>query len=257
MSNAPNETDANLAANSLPKRIDRDLSAQASATQVSATHISPTHVSPTQVSAELAVIVAPASPTAKKMLSIASQLQHLHVDMGVRSFCFVGDDRGVGTTVVAANVAAAFAISGQRTMLLEANFRTPRVAPMFGLDAAAPGLSEWLAGLGDTSNWSGYMQPAYQNLVVMPAGQSLSEGEPYLPTELRHLMIEMSRMFDVVICDAAPMADVTGSLAAAVAAERSIVVARAHQTRMKALLAFQDLIKQSGGAIGGTVYLDF
>lgn len=212
---------------------------------------------PTHVTSELAVMVSPGSATAERLVSVASQLQHMHVDLGTRSFCFIGDNRKVGTTVVAANVAAAFAMSGQRTILVEANLRSPRVAAMFGIDNSKPGLSEWMAGLGDVQSWAGYMQPACPNLMVMAAGNALKEGEGYLATELRGLILEMSRMFDVVICDCAPMSDVSGTLAVVAAVERTIMVARANKTRLNALIAFQDVVKNCGGVIGGSVLLDF
>jgi Mrp family chromosome partitioning ATPase len=212
---------------------------------------------PTHVTSELAVMVSPASKMAERLISVTSQLQHMHVDLGTRSFCFIGDDKKVGTTVVAANVAAAFAMSGQRTILVEANLRAPRIGSMFGIDRAKPGLSEWMAGLGDVQSWAGYMQPAYPNLMVMTAGNALKEGEAFLATELRGLILEMSRMFDVVICDCAPMSDVSGTLAVVTAVERTVIVARANKTRLKALIGFQDVVKNCGGVIGGSVLLDF
>lgn len=212
---------------------------------------------PTHVTSELAVMVSPGSSMAKRLVSVTSQLQHMYVDAGIRSFCFIGDEKAVGATVVAANVAAAFAMSGQRTILLESNFRSPRIASMFGLDQTKPGLSEWMAGMGDVQSWAGYMQPAYPNLMVMGAGNALKEGEAYLATELRGLIIEMSRMFDVVVCDCAPMSDVSGTLAVVAAVERTIMVARANRTKLNTLFDFQDAVKNCGGVIGGSVLLEF
>lgn len=212
---------------------------------------------PTHVAKELVMLLDGNGETARSMASIASQLQHMYVNPGVRSFCFVGDQKRSGTTVVAANVALAFALSGQRTALIETNLTTPRMTKMFGLDAARPGLSEWMAGIGDVSSWSAYMQPAYPNLLVVPAGNALKEGHAVIATELRHLVLEMSRMFDVVICDAPAMSDLAGTLAVVSAVERTIMVARAHRARLRALFDFQEQIKQCGGQLGGTVYVDF
>jgi MinD-like ATPase involved in chromosome partitioning or flagellar assembly len=212
---------------------------------------------PSEVTRELAVLIDPAAASSRAFTAIASQLQHMYVDAGVRSFCFIGDGKKNGTSVVAANVAAAFALSGQRTMLVEANFASPRSTTMFGLDKSRPGLSDWLAGFGDISAWSAYMQPAYPNLVVLPAGNAIRDGEAALAMELRHLVLELSRMFDVVICDAPAMSDVSGTLAVVSSVERTVVVARANKTRLKTLFGFQDVIKQCGGQIGGTVYVDF
>lgn len=212
---------------------------------------------PAHVSRELAVLVEPGSIAANSMLSIASRIQHMHVDQRVRSFCFIADEHRRGTTVVSANVAAAFAASGLRTILVETNFRSPRMTAMFSLDGKRPGLSEWLAGIEDMHSLSAHIQPVWTNLLVMPAGVAVREGEPYLATELRPLVLEMSRMFDVVICDAPPMTDISGTLAVVSAVERTILVARANHTALNRLIAFQDTVQECGGVLGGSVYLDY
>jgi protein-tyrosine kinase len=212
---------------------------------------------PERITKELAVLVDQGSRFTQSVNAVAAQIQHMYVDNGIRSFCFIGDERLIGTTVVAANAAAAFALGGARTILLETNLRAARLCGMFGLDARKPGLSEWLAGIGDTGNWSGYMQPAYPNLMVMCAGNAGAEGEAAMAIELRHAVIELTRMFDVVICDAAPMSDVAGALPVVAAVERTVIVARANKTKLKSLFGFQEVVRQCGGQIGGTVYLDF
>ncbi len=137
---------------------------------------------PSHVAKELTVILDPAAPVSRALQSVTSQLQHMYVDAGVRSFCFIGDIPRSGTTVVAANVAASFAMNGSRALLIETNFRSPRLAKMFGLDATRPGLSDWLAGIGNVDSWTGFMQLAYPGLVVIPAGNALKEGEAMLAT---------------------------------------------------------------------------
>lgn len=212
---------------------------------------------PTHVGSDVVVLVDPGSPAARDAVSIASKLQHMHIDNGVRSFCIIGDDHSIGTTVVSANIASAFALSGLRTVLVETNFRSPSLASLFGLETSRPGLSDWLADIGDSSAWAAYLQPVYPGLAIMPAGNTINEGEAYLATQLRQLIIEMSRMFDVVVCDAAPMNDISATVAVVSAVERTILVARANKTRMKSLFDFQEVVTKCGGVIGGSVYLEF
>lgn len=217
----------------------------------------PAWTMPTRIVRELSVLLEPASPFARALQAVASQLQHMYVDNGVRSFSFIGDVKKTGTSVVAANVAAAFALSGRRTLLVETNFRSPRAAQMFGLEGDRPGLSNWMNAGDDSAAWSSYMQPVYPGLMLMPAGTSTKGSEGLMATELRHLILELSRMFDVVICDAAPMSDVVGTLAVVSAVERTIIVARANHTRLNTLFNFERLVNECGGQLGGTVYLEF
>jgi Mrp family chromosome partitioning ATPase len=212
---------------------------------------------PSKVARELSVILEPESAFARSLQAVASQLQHIYVDNGVRSFCFIGDAKKTGTSVVAANVAAGFALSRQRTILVETNFKSPRAAQMFGLEPDRLGLSDWMMSVNDASAWSSFMQPVYPGLMLMPAGTATKDSEGVMATELRPLILELSRMFDVVICDTAPMSDVAATLAVVSAVERTVVVARAHKTRMNALFDFQKLVRECGGQLGGSVYLDF
>jgi Flp pilus assembly CpaE family ATPase len=211
---------------------------------------------PTHVTRELAVMVDAGSPLAQSVFAITSQIQHRHRDFGVRSFCFIADRPQSGVTVIAANVAAAFATTGQRVALIETNFDTPRLAAMLGLERSPCGLSEWLSDLGATG-WAGYLQPAYPNLLVMSAGQSTNQASALLATRLRTLILELSRMFDVIICDAPPMNSGASALSVVSAVERTVVVARANQSGVKALVQFEDTVKQCGGTLGGTLYVDF
>lgn len=212
---------------------------------------------PSHLSRELVTILEPESKAAREIASIVSQIQHMHVDAGVQTFCFLADESGRGTSVVAANVAAIFAQRGKRAILLDLNFSAPRLGEMFGLDPSKPGLADWLVRAGAALSWTAYAQPAYPNLVVMPVGKAVKEGLPFLASDLRPLILDMSRAFDIVICDAPPVSDVAGMLAAVSAVERSILVARANATKIHRLLEFQELVKQCGATLGGAVYLDF
>lgn len=211
---------------------------------------------PTHVTRELGVLVEPGGRLAQSVQSVVSQIQHRHRDIGVRSFCFIGDRSQSGVTVIAANVAVAFAMSGQRVALLEANFEKPRLTSMFGLDANFRGLSDSIIDMG-AAGWAGYLQPVYPNLLVMTAGRATKEGEAFLATRMRALVLELSRMFDVIICDAAPMDSIAAALSIVSAVERTIVVARANRTHVRTLAKFEESVKQCGGTLGGTVYLDF
>lgn len=209
------------------------------------------------VSKEIAILAEPGSTFGEAIADLMSQLQHMFVDNGVRSFCLIGDDRKIGVSVVAANVATSFAQSGHRTILVETNLSSPRVAEMFGLDPSRPGLSEWILGKDGAAAWSTYMQVAGPNLIVVPAGAETREGRAQLPAAMPQIVNELSRVFDIVICDAPPMTERAGAIAVANAVERTIIVARANQSRLQSLLDFQLMMERHRGVVGGCVYMEY
>ncbi len=66
--------------------------------------------------------------------------------VGHQTVVMIGGIPGAGTTTVVGNIAVGFAATGRRVLVVDANFRRPRIAAMVGLDPDQPGLGDLLAG---------------------------------------------------------------------------------------------------------------
>lgn len=145
----------------------------------------------------------------------------------VRSLLVTSTKDGEGKSVVAANLAIAMAFDGKRTILVDANLRTPLAHRLFKLDQV-PGLSEVLAG--GTQIADALHETAVPNLQVMTAGNAPATPAEWLSSdEMRKLHDKLRGMADVVIYDsvsAVPLAD-TQSLAAIVG--QSLMVVELHK----------------------------
>lgn len=207
------------------------------------------------MSGEVAVLTAPDSEFAGHMFACAAKLRVSQVDFGVRSFCFTADQSGIGTTVVAANIAAAFASMGLRTILIETNFRRPRLARLFDLPGDRRGLFERLVSDDVHHSWSHFLNPVHPNLFVVETGHAPVRTPGSLGSLLPEIVMHLSRAFDLVICDAPAIDDAASVLPILSSTECAVAVARRHVTRVSNLTAFEKVAAAAGVRIGGVVYL--
>ena len=209
-----------------------------------------------RISREIAVLVEPLSRAADAIRSVQSRLQRQFLDQGIRSFALVGDADNRGTSLVAANLAVAFAQTGCRTILLDAKFIRPRQAELFCLSPQQHGLADWLATDQPPYDGAGYGYPALPNLIVVPAGQQ-SAADLLQQPKLVSIMSQLSRLFDVVIFDAPPATDLANCIAVTAGAERTIIVARLHETALRTVRQLESLVEQCHGKVEGIILSRF
>lgn len=194
---------------------------------------------------ELVLAAKPFSEQAEAFRVLRSQINMklYAADAPRRAVAVISADKGDGKTFFAANLAIAFSQLGGRTLLVDADMRSPRLHEVFKLSNGA-GLSGILSGRAENS----VIRPVRDlpSLFVMPVGTL-----PPNPTELVErpayalLMRELVSKFDHVIVDTP--AAVHGADYAVIAARcgAALALARKGVTRVAAL---QDLV----GALGNT-----
>ena len=168
-----------------------------------------------------------------------------------RALAVVSADRGDGKSFVAANLALALAQVGGKTLLIDANLRSPRQQDLFKLEGSA-GLSNILAGRAESNALRAVA--AVPGLVVLPVGVT-----PPNPVELVErpafglLLQELTAKFDHVIVDTPSAA--AGSDASVIAARcgGALLVARRNASRLPALQALSAALREAGTKIVGAL----
>ena len=192
---------------------------------------------------ELVVAANPFSDEAEAFRDLRSQLMMgaLAGDLPRRALAILSPDVGDGKTYIAANLAVAFSQLGGRTLLVDADMRTPRQHHLFDLDQPC-GLSNVLSGRAEGS--AVHQAKHLPSLYVMPVGTV-----PPNPLELLQrpafglLLKELLAKFDHVVVDTP--AAVHGADARVIAAKSgaALVVGRKGRSRMGAM---HDLLKKLG-----------
>ncbi|MFM2345278.1 MAG: hypothetical protein RL654_31 [Pseudomonadota bacterium] len=202
---------------------------------------------------ELVTATQPFGPRAEAFRAIRSQLM-MRVFSPIeprRAMAVVSPDSGDGRSYFVANLGIVLAQLGGRTLIMDANFRTPRQHDLFGVPNAA-GLSGILSGRQEENVI--YQAADIPSLFVMPVGIL-----PPNPLELlerpafRLLVGELLRKFDHVIVDTPPAS--SGSDAAVIASRcgAALVVSRKNKTRMASLNTLVDSMVAASAKLAGVV----
>lgn len=211
-----------------------------------------------KVSPELVALNEPFSPRAECFRALRSQLMMRLFSEGGRprqAVAVISPDRGDGKTYCAANLAVVLAQLGGRTLLVDADMRSPRMHEVFKIKNQA-GLSAILSGRAGKQIIQ--QVPGIPSLFILPVGTT-----PPNPLELVErpafglLMRELASKFDHVVVDTP--AAVHGADAGVIAARcgAAIIVARKNMVRVSALADLAASFMGSPAKIAGAVMNDF
>lgn len=206
-----------------------------------------------EADSELVVAADPFSDQADAFRELRSRL--LLEVLGEHSRCalaVVSPDVGDGKTFLAANLAVAFSQLGERTLLIDADIRTPRQHRLLGVEHGA-GLSSVLAGFVEAGR---VVQPVsgLPGLYLLPAG-----GVPPNPLELLQrpafgdAVSEMLQKFQHVVLDTPAAIRGADSRVIAARCGAAIAVARRGRSRMDALEGLLAALARGSAKVAGIV----
>lgn len=175
----------------------------------------------------LAVAASPRSPLSEAARALRSsiELRELHHRRG--TLLITSAAAGEGKSLVSANLAAAYAVAGYRTVLIDADLRTPKLTTVLGTYPArlisshqvVHGLSSLLTELTHNTadrpklEQAALLRTPVENLLFLPAGP-----EPDQPSELLDshamstLLADFASIADVVIIDCPPLLPVSDAV---------------------------------------------
>lgn len=125
------------------------------------------------------------------------------VATGARLILVTSANAAEGKTTSVANLAASFAETGQRVLVLDADLRSPDAHNVFDVPQGA-GISDYVSDLGDTPLESLVRPTSVPGVRIITAGTRLAHPES-LASRMGHLLAESREMADVVIVDSAPL----------------------------------------------------
>lgn len=137
-------------------------------------------------------------------------------------------EKGDGKSTIVANMGIAFAEEGYKTLLIDADFRRPKLQTYFGLSSNV-GLTDYLDN-GVAANEL-IQKTEYSSLKVITAGSNTDRPEIIGSSKaFKQFVDKMKDVFDVIILDTPPFGIISDSIALLKDTEATVVVARYRKT---------------------------
>ncbi len=133
-------------------------------------------------------------------------------DGKMQTFLVTSAVKGEGKSFISTTLAIAFAQTGKRVVLIDADLRKPDLHRFFGLDGDV-GLANVLRDAAPLE--SALLPTQIETLKLLPAGALPKDSDAATPAELfsseamQHLLQRLKERFDIVLIDTPPMMAVT------------------------------------------------
>jgi polysaccharide biosynthesis transport protein len=213
----------------------------------------------------------PQGAMAESIRSLRTTVRFLGIDERVKTVSVTSAAAGDGKSLVAANLAAAYAMAGSRTILISGDLRRPSIDRAFGVSGLL-GLSDVLiehaTGVqrrrmmsGSSPDLSGPIVEAEQflcptqvpNLFVLPAGSPVpNPGELLASPSMSQIVEALAETADMVIIDSPPTI-VADSVMLAKSVDGVLVVASLNITHKRQLKAAVNQLTGSRASVLGIV----
>lgn len=218
-----------------------------------------TKASEASESEELLVANSPFSDAAERFRDLRGSLLSTVFKDGEqgsrRSLAVISTEVGEGKSFICANLAVAFSQLDGRTLIIDADMRSPRQHEIFNVDSGG-GLSSILAGRAEPN----VIRPvdSLPNLYLLPVGVV-----PPNPTELiqrpafEWLLKELEGKFDYIVIDTPAASHGVDSRLLASKASATMAVVRRHSSRLDKVQKLLETIAKSGTKMAGILVNDY
>jgi len=194
----------------------------------------------------------PQSHQTEALRELRSQLILRWFKEGRVSLAVAGGRSGDGCSVVAANLAIVMAQLGERTLLIDANFRNPRQQELFALRPEA-GLTDLLRGR-DVYDEALTAVPALEHLRVLCAGAVPANPQELLSrASFIYVLKKMAEKYRAIIIDTPPALAFADAQIVSARAQGCLLVTKRHHTRMADVEEVKRRLEPTGAQLLGAV----
>jgi capsular exopolysaccharide synthesis family protein len=205
------------------------------------------------VNPEFITSIKPRSTISEAYRSLRTSIIFTAVEHSRKKLLFTSAGPQEGKTTTAINLAIVMAQSGEKTILLDADLRQPRVEKAFNLDLEH-GVTEVLAGREDVD--SVIHKTDIPNLDIITCGSIPPNPSELLGSKkMDGLLAQLEERYDRIVIDTPPILAVTDAVVLSGKVDGSILVIRAGETNRNAVLKTKEIIEtvQSSNLIGAVL----
>lgn len=201
----------------------------------------------------------PKSPISEVFRALRTNLQFMSKSSNCQTILITSTVQSEGKSWTSANLATAFAQTGTKTLIIDADMRKPRQHKIFQI-SNIPGLSNYLSGINDMGRkqnidvFDCIKKTGIENLYLLPSGNiPPNPSELLMSDKTLALLEEVKNNFDVVIFDGAPCLLVTDSTIISRIVDSTVLVTSYKYTKIDDLKEATKRIKRVGGKIAGVI----
>ena len=213
----------------------------------------------------LAVSASPRSPLSEATRALRTSIELWELEQHRPTLLVTSAVPGEGKSLVSANLAAAYALAGYRTVLVDGDLRTPSLSSVFGTyparlissRQAVHGLSGLVTEIAvpgadrPTLEKAALLRTPIDNLLFLPAGP-----EPANPSELLDsramgtLLADLATIADIVIIDSPPLLPVSDAVGLARLADGVVLVAAVGESHRSSLRRSREMLAAHPRVLG-------
>jgi capsular exopolysaccharide synthesis family protein len=188
--------------------------------------------------------------TVEAFRRLRTSVQLALADRGGWQLLVASPDARDGRTLTAANLAVTLAAADSMVLIVDANFRRPRLYEVFDVSNDI-GLSSVLSGRASISD---AVQSLYPNLAVLTAGPPVADPASLLAGPATHSVFDaLAREADYLIIDGPPLLPVSDGLFLAQMVDGVVLVTRARRTRASHIKAAMEMLTDAKAPLLGAV----
>jgi len=207
------------------------------------------------VDAHLVTVSFPFSSIAESYRQMRTNLQFARGGSPARSLLLTSPTPGDGKSTTVSNLAVAFAQTGKRVLLIDADLRRPMLHSIFRVEQGV-GLAEVLTGKSTFDQ--AVRKTKVENLDFLTSGDIPPNPAEILGSdEMREFVDTAVKNYEMVLFDASPVLAVTDPAVISTMTDGAIMVVLAGTTRMADVEQGVELLEGVGGKVVGVVLNNF
>ncbi len=172
-------------------------------------------------------------------------------DAAPKTILFASSLPGEGKSSAALAMARLMASCGKRVIVVDCDHRNPSLHTVFDVNRT-PGLTECLTGLAELDA-AVRKDPLSSALLLPVGGQPITAPDLFGSPAMRQLLGQLSKAFDLVLLDGAPVLGVSDTRHLARLADVTVFVVRWHGTRCSAAGQGLRQLVDAGANVAGTL----
>jgi len=201
------------------------------------------------------VCLKPYSQEAEAFRTVRTALLFGASNNGMKTLLITSPSRRDGKSTLVSNLAIAMAHAGQKTLILDADFRKPVQHAIFGIDHRERCLGSVLAG---TTELGAAIQPTgVERLHLLTCGHNISHPAEVLgSSEFAAVLQRLAQEYDRILIDAPPVILVTDAQIIGALSDATLLVVKADKCTGRAAQRAKNVLQRVGARLLGVVVND-